>query len=60
MDKQVTTDKIITHDQGQEFISHELIQEEYGIKAKPSSSGNPIPNEILEIIQLILGNLAQT
>ena len=36
----------ITYDQGSEFIGHEfrksLIEEEYGIIAKPSTSRNPI------------------
>ena len=40
----------IMYDQGSEFISHEfrksLVEMEYGIFAKPSTSGNPISNTI--------------
>ena len=38
----------ITYDQGSEFIGHEfrksIIEEEYGIVAKTSTSGNPTSN----------------
>ena len=41
----------ITHDQGSEFIGHEIIkypiEESYGIKAKLITSGNITSNEIL-------------
>ena len=44
----------ITNDQGKEFIVHEfrksLIEDEYGITAKPSTSGNPMSNSKLERI----------
>ena len=44
----------ITYDQGKEFSGHEfrktLIEMEYGITAKPSTSGNPTSNAILEQI----------
>ena len=54
----------ITYDQGSEIIGHEfrnvLIEEEYGIVAKPSSSGNPVSNTILEQFYQILGNLVPT
>ena len=44
----------ITYDQGKEFNGNEfrksLIEDEYGIAAKPSTSGNPISNAILERI----------
>ena len=52
---------VIMYDQGSEFIGHDfrkfLVEEEYGIKSKPSSSGNPTSNAILEIINLVLCNL---
>ena len=40
-------------------LKHTLIIKEYGIKAKPRSSGNTTSNEILEIIHLDLGYLVQ-
>ena len=54
----------ITYDQGSEFIGHEfrksLIETEYGINIKPSTSGNTISNAILKWIHQVLGNLVQT
>ena len=54
----------ITYDQGKEFICREfrklLIETEYGITAKPSNSGNPIPNAILQRIHQVLVDLVQT
>ena len=54
----------ITYDQGSEFIGHEfrksLIEEEYGITANPSTSGNPTSNAILERIHRVLGNLVHS
>ena len=51
----------IIYDQGSEFIGHEfrksLIEMEYGIIAKPSTSGNPMSNTILEWIHQVIGNL---
>ena len=52
------------YDQGKEFIGHEfrkyLIDTEYGITAKPSTSGDPMYNVILEHIHQVIGNLVQT
>ena len=54
----------ITYDQGKEFIGHELrkypIEMEYGITAKPITSGNHISNAVLERNNHFLGNLVQT
>ena len=54
----------IMYDQGSEFIGHEfrksLIDTQYRITDKPSTSGNPIPNTILEQIHQVLGNLVRT
>ena len=54
----------ITYDQGSEFIDHEfrkyLIEMEYVIVFKTINLGNPMPNEILERIHQVLGNLVQT
>ena len=54
----------ITHDQVSEFIGYEfrkfLIKMKCGITSKPSTSGNPMSNAILERIQQVLGNLVQT
>ena len=51
----------ITYDQESEFIGHELskylIERLYGITAKPSISGNPISNKIVERIHLVPGNI---
>ena len=53
----------ITYYQGSEFIDHEFrkqpIEMEYGIVAKPSTLGNPMPNAILEHIHQVLGNLVR-
>ena len=42
------------YDQGKEFIGHEFrkypFEEEYRIAAKPSTSGNPMSNVVLEHI----------
>ena len=54
----------ITYKQGSEFIGREfrksLIETEYGITAKPSTSGNPMSNAVLEYIHQVLGNLVWT
>ena len=54
----------ITYDQGEEFIGHEfqksLIETEYRIIAKPSTSGNSMSNMILKWIHQVLGNLVRT
>ena len=54
----------IMYDQGKEFISSEfrksLIETEYGISTKPSTSWNPMFNAMLERIHQVLGNLVQT
>ena len=54
----------IMYDQGSEFISHEfrkyLIETEYGITTKPSTTVNPMSNALLEQIHQVLGNLVQT
>ena len=53
----------ITYNQGSKFIGHEfrkyLIEKEYGILAKPISSGNQISKIILKIIHLVLGILVR-
>ena len=47
-----------------EFIGHEfrksIIETEYGITAKPNTSGNSTSNAILEQIPQVLGNLVHT
>ena len=54
----------IKYYQGKEFIGHEFrknrIEIEYGITSKPSTSGNPTSNEILEHIHQIIVNLVRT
>ena len=54
----------IVYDQGKEFIGHKfrkyLIEMEYGITAKPSTSGNPMSNAVLEMIHQVLGNQVRT
>ena len=54
----------ITYDQGKEFNGHEfrkyLIEDEYGITAKPRTLGNPKSNAILERINQVQGNLVRT
>ena len=54
----------IMYHQGSEFIGHEfrkyVIEEEYRIVAKPSTSGNPMSNAILERIYQVILNLVQT
>ena len=51
----------ITYDQGKEFIGHglrkSLIEMEYGITAKPITSGIITYNAILERFHQIMGNL---
>ena len=53
----------ITYDQGKECIGHNfrksLIETEYGITAKPRTSGNPMSNAILEQFNQVLGNLVR-
>ena len=52
------------YDQGSEFIGNDfrksLIETEYKITVKPSTSQNPTSNTILERIHQVLGNLLQT
>ena len=54
----------ITYDQGGEFLGREfknsLIENEYGIKTKPASPGNPQANTIIERTHQVLGNLIHT
>ena len=54
----------ITYVQGSEFIGHEfikkLIETEYRITAKPSTSVNPTFNVIFERIHQVLGNPVRT
>ena len=54
----------VMYDQVKEPIGHEfrksLIGIEYGITSKPSTSGNPMYNAILERIHQVLVNLVQT
>ena len=54
----------IMYDQGKECIGQEfikyLIETEYRITAKPSTSVNPVYNAILERIHQVLVNLVQT
>ena len=54
----------IPYDQGKEFIGHEfkkyLIEKEYWITVKPSTSGNPVSNALLERIHQVLGNIVWT
>ena len=53
----------IMYDQGKQFIGNEfrkpLIEMEYGITAKPSTSGNITSNKILEHIHQVLVNLVR-
>ena len=53
----------ITYDQVSEFIGHEfrksLVEMEYGITSKGSTSVNPNPNETLERIKQVLVNLVR-
>ena len=54
----------ITSDRGGEFLGHEfkniLIENEYDIKNKPTSPGNPQANAIIERIHQVLGDLVRT
>ena len=54
----------ITCDQGSEFISHDfrkyLIEKYFRLTNKPSTSGNPTSNAILEHINQVMENLVQT
>ena len=54
----------IMYDEGKYFIGHEfrrsLIYMEYGITAKPSTSGNTMSNAVLERIHQVLGNIVRT
>ena len=54
----------ILYDQGSEIIGHEFrkpcTEREYGIYAKPRTSGNPTSNAILERINQVLRNIVQT
>ena len=54
----------ITYDQGGELLVHKfknsLIDNEYGIKTKPDSLGNPQANRKTKIIHQVLGNLVRT
>ena len=59
-----TTPTESTYDQGSEFIGHDfiksLIEEEYRITSKPSTSENRISNKTLERIHLVMGNIMRT
>ena len=54
----------IMYDQRSKFIGNDfrkyLMEMEYGITSKPSTSGNPIFNAILERIYQVLGNIVRT
>ena len=54
----------ITYDQGGEFLGHEfkiiLMEQEYGIKTKPDSSGNTQANKTIKQIYQVLANLVHT
>ena len=54
----------ITHAQESELVGNEfknlLIEEEYGIKAKPNTLRNPTFNTILERLHSVLENLVRT
>ena len=54
----------IMYDQGVEFLGHEfknsLIENEYGIKTKSDSPGNPQSRAIIEILHQVLGDLVRT
>ena len=51
------------YDEEKEFIGHKLrkflIDIEYGITTKPSTSGNPMSNAIFEHIHQVLGNIVR-
>ena len=51
----------ITYDQRGEFLGHEfkkiLIENEYGIKNKPTSPGNPQVDVTIERLHQLVGNL---
>ena len=55
---------IITYDRGNEFLGHafknDVIEREYGIKAKCETKENPQENSILERIQQVIFNLVRT
>ena len=54
----------IMYDQGGEFLCHEfknsLIYNEYGLKNKHYSPGNPQSNATIERLHQVLGNLVRT
>ena len=54
----------VTYDQGKELIGNDfrksLIEMEYGITSKPSTSVNTMSNAVLERIHQVLGNLVCT
>ena len=53
----------INYDQGTEFIGHHfktMVEEEYGIKARPITVRNPQANAVLERIHQVLGNIIRT
>ena len=54
----------IAYDKAKEFIGNEfrkyLIEIEYGIASKPSTSGDPMYNAVLERVHQVLGNLVRT
>ena len=54
----------ITYDQGGELLTHKFrnifIENEYGIKTKPASLGNPQENATIERLHQLLGNLVST
>jgi hypothetical protein len=54
---------LITYDRGSEFIGHEfrtMVQNEYGIKAKPITVRNPQANAIVERVHQVIGNMIRT
>ena len=52
------------YDQGRELLSHKfksiIIEQEYGIKMKPTLSGNPQENATIKKIHQLVGNIVRT
>ena len=55
---------IFTYNRGNEFLGHafknDLIEREYGIKAKCATTANPKANSTLERIHQVIANLVRT
>ena len=56
--------KITKYDRGNEFLGHtfknDLVENEYGIKAKSATTANPQANSILERIHQAIANIVRT